>query len=127
MARKPTKQLTDRELGIMQVVWQAQSATVAEIQQRLHQNGIELAITTVSTQVQILRRKGHLELVNRRRPYRFRPTRSKDEVAHSMTRLLLERLYAGAREEMVLHLFRGAKISAREARLIRAAIRQEKK
>src|SRR5262245_49162715 len=57
MARKPSKGFTDRELEIMNIVWQMGEATVKEIQQRLPGDPHYNSVLTI---IRVLERKGRL-------------------------------------------------------------------
>jgi predicted transcriptional regulator len=61
MARKPTKNLTARELEIMHVLWSLGQARLGEIQAALNSKGGEsVAPSTVATQLNLLIHKGHV-------------------------------------------------------------------
>lgn len=57
MARPPAKELTNRELEVMQVFWKRGAITAQEARDELAISGIDLAYTTVATLVRILTSK----------------------------------------------------------------------
>ena len=65
MARKPKKNLTERELEIMQVLWSLREARLGEIQDALNQSGEPVAPSTVATQINLLIQKGYVTQTGR--------------------------------------------------------------
>jgi BlaI family penicillinase repressor len=77
MARPRAKELTERELEIMQVFWDHGEQSAQELRDRLDDSGRDLAYTTVATLVRILHDKGFIEQTVEERPFRFQPVRSR--------------------------------------------------
>ncbi len=75
MARPPAKELTDRELQVMQVFWQHGEATATAARDRLAAVRLDLAYVTVANLTRILLDKGFLELTNEERPIAIAPPR----------------------------------------------------
>ncbi len=126
MARPAAKELTQRELEVMHVFWTAGQSTAAEIRDRLAAAGRDLAYTTVATLVRILTEKGFLEQTSTERPVQYRPVRSFEEVSHSILGDLIERLFHGSREQLLVRLLAERRLTAKE-RAVLEAILQEKK
>ena len=126
MARPKAKELTDRELEVMHVVWADGDLTVAEIRDRLAERGRDLAYTTVATLVRILSEKGFLEQTGEQRPFLFRPLRTFDEVSGSILGDLVKRLFHGSREQLLLRLF-DEKLSPTERTLLNDILREHEK
>src|SRR5437667_449732 len=61
---------TDRELDVMSVLWDAGSATVAEVRERLSD---DLAYTTVLTVLRTLEQKGYVGHTGEGRAHRYHP------------------------------------------------------
>lgn len=120
MARPPAKELTERELEIMQVFWKHGPLAVADVQADLKQAGLDRAYTTVATLVRILADKGFLEQVNQERPFIYRPARTYEEVSGKLLSDLVERVFQGSREQLLVRLMGQKKLSAKE----RAALEQ---
>lgn len=55
MARRPSKNLTERELEIMQIIWEMKEARLGDIQAALNQAGEPVAASTVATQLTMRR------------------------------------------------------------------------
>jgi BlaI family transcriptional regulator, penicillinase repressor len=126
MARPSAKELTERELEVMHVFWNARQATVAEIRDRLASAGRDLAYTTVATLVRILSEKGFLKQINDERPFQYRPVRTYEEVSRSILGDLVERVFRGSREQLLLRLVEERKLSAKERNVLEAILRREK-
>lgn len=114
MARPPAKELTERELEIMQVFWQRGALSVAEVKDDLAKAGLERAYTTVATLVRILADKGFLQQVNDQRPFIFQPAKSYEEVSGKLLTDLVERVFQGSREQLLVRLMEQKKLSAKE-------------
>ena len=126
MVRPPAKELTERELEVMHVFWVAGESTAAEIRDRLAAAGRNLAYTTVATLVRILAEKRFLEQTNAERPFLYRPLRSFEDVSRSILGDLVERVFRGSREQLLVRLLDGRRLTAKE-RAVLEAILQEKK
>lgn len=105
MARPPTKDLTQRELEVMHVFWRLDQATAMEARDDLAQQGRDLTYTTIATLVRILVDKGFLAAMNNERPFCYHPTRPFAEVSRCLVDDLVERVFQGSREQLLLCLF----------------------
>jgi len=124
MARPPAKELTERELEVMHVFWNVSQATAAEIRDQLAAAGRELAYTTVATLIRILSDKGFLEQTNAERPFQYRPVRSFEEVSRNIVSDLIERVFRGSREQLVVRLLEERKLTAKERATLEALVQQ---
>jgi predicted transcriptional regulator len=131
MARPKAKELTQRELEVMHVFWRnpeaSQQATAAQIRDELAAGGRELAYTTVATLVRILCDKGFLAQTNQERPFLYQPIRSFHEVSGSLVGDLVERLFRGQREQLLLRLLDQRKLSAKERAVLEEILREKRK
>ena len=126
MVRPAAKELTQRELEVMHVFWKGGQSTVAEIRGQLAAAGRDLAYTTVATLVRILTEKGFLEQTNAERPFQYRPVRSFDEVSRSIVGDLVERVFHGSREQLLVRLLGERRLSAKERAVLEAILREKK-
>lgn len=124
MARPPARDLTDRELEVMHVFWNAGEATAAEARDRLAAAGLDRAYTTVATLVRILHEKGFLEPTNAERPFRYRPVRSYEEVSGRLLGDVLERVFRGSREQLLVRLVEHRKLTPRERALLEEVLKE---
>lgn len=124
MARPPAKELTERELEIMQVFWRHGALGVAEVQKDLAEAGLERAYTTVATLVRILADKGFVEQTNDQRPFIYRPAKSYEEVSGKLLADLVERVFHGSRERLLVRLLEQKKLSTKERAALEDVLRR---
>ena len=115
MARRKTEQLTPLELEIMHVLWETGAANVQTVQQQLHR---DLAYTTVQTMLNILHRKGKVKRTLKDRAYFYKPVVSHSQVVTHTINDVVERLFGGSAENLVMSLVETKHLTAeRLARL----------
>ncbi len=127
MARPRAKELTERELEIMQVFWSDGEASATEVRDALESNGRSLAYTTVATLIRILSEKGFLQQTHDERPFRFAPTRSFEEVSGNMLGDLMQRVFGGSREQLLIRLLDQKKLSKKEREVLESVLKGQKK
>jgi BlaI family transcriptional regulator, penicillinase repressor len=104
MARKrPRQEFTPLEFEIMNVLWSQGPSTVAAVQQEL-EGSSSLAYTTVQTMLNILYRKGKVKRLLKGRAFEYAPSVSRKRVARSALRDVLNRLFGGSAESLVMSL-----------------------
>jgi BlaI family transcriptional regulator, penicillinase repressor len=101
MAQRKTERLTPLELEIMKVLWETGAANVQTVQQGLER---ELAYTTVQTMLNILHRKGKVKRALKDRAYFYRPAVSRSQVVKQAVNDLVEHLFGGSVENLVMSL-----------------------
>lgn len=114
MARPAAKVLTNREWEVMQVFWKRGEITAQEARDELARSGIDRAYTTVATLVRILTEKGFLKQTTSERPFLFVPVRSYEEVSRRLLGDLLDRVFEGSREQMLVRLLEQKKLTPKE-------------
>jgi BlaI family transcriptional regulator, penicillinase repressor len=119
MARPRAKELTERELEVMQVFWDHGEQTPQQVRERLAEAGRDLAYTTVATLVRILLDKGCVKQTNDDRPFRYEPVRSFKEVSSSLLDDLLGRVFGGSAEKLVMSLLDQKQLSKKERATLR--------
>jgi len=119
--------LTERELEVMHAFWRVGETTAAQVRDALAKEGRDLAYTTVATLVRILCDKGFLVQTNDERPFTYTPARSFDDVSGNLVWDLVERLFGGKREQLLVRLLEEKKLSAKERAMIEEILREQKK
>ncbi len=109
MGRREKETLTKLELEIMQVIWRQGTSSVGEVQEGLEQ---ELAYTTVQTMLNILERKGKLKRKLRGRAYEYTATVSEAKAVSHAVRDLVDRMFGGSSEELVMSLIKSKQVDA---------------
>jgi BlaI family penicillinase repressor len=126
MARPAKQELTDRELEVMHAFWRGGEMTAQQARDELAAGGLELAYVTVANLTRILVEKGFLEATNQQRPFRYRPVRSFDEAARGFLGDLVERVFGGSREQLLVNLFgRRKKLTARERAVLEQILQEQ--
>jgi len=125
MGRPAAKELTERELEVMHVFWNRGEATATEVRDELAGSGLERAYTTIATLVRILADKGFLAQTNRERPFRYRTTRSFEDVSRSLLGEMIDRVFRGSREQLLVRLMEQKALTAEERALLEASLREE--
>lgn len=101
IVRKKSEGLTPLELEIMQVLWETGPVNVQTVQQEL---GRELAYTTVQTMLNVLHRKKKVKRTLKDRAYIYRPTVSRHQVVGQTIGDLIDRLFGGSAESLVMSM-----------------------
>ena len=107
--KKDNNQLTPLELKIMQVLWQSAPANVLAVQAALPE---ELAYTTVQTMLNVLERKGHVQRMLAGRAYEYAPVQSRELTLGSAVEDLLDRMFGGSVEGLLMNLVRTNQVDA---------------
>lgn len=107
---------TDRELDVMNVLWERGPSTVAEVREKLED---DLAYTTVLTILRVLEGKGHVGHEEEGRAHRYRPLVAREDARRSAVGGLLQRFFAGSPEQVLLHLVAEKNVSDEDLRKMR--------
>ncbi len=126
MSRPPAKELTERELEIMHVIWKSEEPTVQEVRDALAAAGLERAYTTVATLVRILHEKKFLKQTTHERPFQFQPICSREEVSGNLLTELLNRVFGGSREQLLIRLMEQKKLTAKERDMLNEILKEKK-
>lgn len=94
----------------MQVIWRLGSGTVGAVQAELTR---PLAYTTVQTMLNILERKGKLHRELRGRAYLYSARITKAKALGHGVRDLIDRMFNGSSEELVMSLLKNGQIDAK--------------
>jgi BlaI family transcriptional regulator, penicillinase repressor len=95
----------------MQVIWRQGASNVTEVQAGLEQ---DLAYTTVQTMLNILARKGKLKRTLHGRAYEYSATVTEDKASRSAVRDLVDRVFGGSAEELVMSLIKTRQIDPKK-------------
>ena len=111
--------LTGRELEIMTILWQLGSGTVAEVRERLPD---DLAYTTVLSLIRTMEEKELVRHETEGRAHRYYPLKKERAVRQSALRQLVDTVFQGAPELLLLQMISDRRLSERELRRIREVI-----
>ncbi len=111
--------LGDRELDVMGVLWEVGSGTVAEVRELLP---AELAYTTVLTILRNLEEKNFVSHELEGRAHRYFPRVARREARTTLVGRLVDKLFHGSAEQLLVHLVRDRQLSADDLTRIRRAL-----
>src|SRR4029078_5844044 len=104
MSRIP-QQLTERELEVMHIFWTHGELTASMARDYLANNGRNLTYTTVANLIRLLLDKNVLRQLNQERPFVYAPARSREDVSKRLLGDMLDNVFKGSREQLLLRLF----------------------
>ncbi len=122
--RKGTTTLTPLELKVLQVLWSEGSCTVQQVQTALSSSD-KFAYNTVQTMLNILHRKGRVKRTLDGRAYIYRPSASKEKVAGQAVKDLVERMFGGSSEQLVMSLIKSRQLDLEQIAALRRKMAAE--
>jgi predicted transcriptional regulator len=122
MPKREKETLTKLELQIMQVIWKQGTSNVAQVQSGLEQ---QLAYTTVQTMLNILERKGKLKRKLSGRSYEYSATVTEANASGHALRDLVDRMFGGSSEQLVMSLIKTRQIDASKIRELTERLESE--
>ena len=114
--------LYERELEVLEVLWERGSATVAEVRDALED---EMAYTTVLTVLRRLEEKGFVGHDEEGRAHRYRPLVERAQARESALERLTRKLFQGSPELLLTHLVSQKKLSEAELRRLRDLVEDQ--
>ena len=120
MARKKSQTLTEAELRLMDVLWERERATVAEVAAALPPPPI--AYNTVLTTMRILERKGYVRHEEEGRAYVYIPVVQRDEASSTAVTQLLNRFFGNSPAALALKLVEDKSLDREEINRLKALI-----
>jgi predicted transcriptional regulator len=121
MARKKTTGPTEGELAILSVLWEKGPSTVRDVHEGLHQD-VETGYTTTLKLMQIMVEKGSLVREDNGRRHIYRPALSEEKTQKQLVQNLLDRVFAGSAEKLVMRALSAKKVPPKELKRIREMI-----
>lgn len=108
---------TDAELGILRVLWRTGPATVREVHETLGGRGD--GYTTILKLLQIMHQKGLVSRDESQRAHVYTANVDKDEAQQQLLGDLVQRVFDGSREQLVLQALGSGRASPQELARIR--------
>jgi BlaI family transcriptional regulator, penicillinase repressor len=125
MKKPKVRRLTRVELEIMKVLWEIGPATVQRVRQKLPSEP-QPAYTTVQTMLNILLRKGRVKRLLKGQAYEYSPAVSKQVAIGQAVGDLLDGLFAGSAEDLVMNLVRNQHLTPETLAKLTEAIEQSR-
>ena len=121
MARKKSRNLTEGELPLMEVLWSKGQATVGDVVASLPADPPP-AYSTVLTTLRILEGKGYLRHTKKGRAFVYEPVIAREEARRNALGYLVNRFFGGSSGLLVMNLLKEEKIGPAELRRIKKLI-----
>ena len=121
MPRKPSRSLTDAEARVMAVLWESQTATVADVVRALSKRRV-VSYSTVQTILRILETKGYVAHDKVARAFIYRPLVDERQARRRALRHLVSRLFKGSPSLLVLNVLEDERIDPGELRQLKKLI-----
>ncbi|MCA9305842.1 MAG: BlaI/MecI/CopY family transcriptional regulator [Phycisphaerales bacterium] len=119
---KKDRDISAAELEVVAALWEGGPMTVREVMNTLHGQGREIAYTTVLTFLARLERKGVVVSDKDGVAYVYRAVVSRDKVARTRVKDIVEQVFDGAPGPLVLHLMKNERFTSEELAEMRALI-----
>ena len=123
MARKRTQGLTEREAEIMSILWELDQASVEEIRSRLKNKP---SANTVRTLLGIMVERDLVEDDGSVYAKQYYPRIDQAEAQGPALRRLVDNLFAGSTEELLMHLVDEGKVDIEQLKRLQRRIRSKK-
>jgi predicted transcriptional regulator len=117
---------TESELEILQVLWNAQSATVRTVHDELSKTK-ESGYTTTLKLMQIMHEKGLVTRNESNKTHIYQPTVSREKTQKQFLNKMIDGLFSGSSTNLVLQALGGHNSSAAELEKIQELLTQLKK
>ena len=115
--------LTEAELRLMDVLWQAGPSTVQQVLEALPKKS-QLAYNSVLTTIRVLEKKGYLRHIKDGRAHVYRPLVERAEASRSEIRHLAHRFFKNSHEMLALNILEERGVDADELRRLRQLLEQ---
>ena len=127
MPPKPSANLTEAELRLMEVFWQRGPSTVQEVLDALSADK-PLAYNSVLTIIRILDKKGYVAHAKSSdgRAYVYAPIVKRSEATRSEVRHLVKRLFQNSHELLVLNILEDSGLKEDELQRLKQYLRERK-
>ena len=123
MARLPGQHPTDREMEILQVLWDRQDASLGEIREVLSKDR-PVAATTIASMLKIMSDKGQVERTPARR---WKAIVTRSSAGQGLLDRLLNTVFDGSAQRLVAHLVESHTLSPDEIKELKALLEHHSK
>jgi BlaI family penicillinase repressor len=121
MARTP-RDVTERELAVLQALWDAGPATIRQLTEALYPGGGAAQYATVQVLLNRLEAKGFVRRARVAAAHTFTAALGRDELIGRRLRDVAEKLCGGSLTPLLTHLMRTRRLTADERRELRSLI-----
>lgn len=121
MARA-AKDVTEKELEILQLLWEQEAATIRQLTESLYPGGGAAQYATVQKLLERLEGKGCVLRDRGAAAHTFRAAISREELMGQRLQTMAEKLCGGSLTPLLTHLVRTRKLTSRERQELRQLI-----
>lgn len=125
MARRRSVPLTEVEQRLMEIVWAAGRATVAQVVQAIPESE-RPAYNTVQTMMKILERKGYVKHRSEGRAFVYEAIVDRDTAARTALSHVVQRFFGGSPRALALNLIEGDHLTDAELEELERTIKRAK-
>jgi BlaI family penicillinase repressor len=118
MARSKVQGPTEKELAILKVLWNKGPSTVRQVNDEINKEQ-ETGYTTTLKLMQIMTDKGLLVRDDSEFKHIYKPAVSEEKTQNQIVGDLLEKVFAGSAEQLVMRALSAKQVSAEELKNIR--------
>jgi predicted transcriptional regulator len=122
MPRKPSKTFTDKELEIMQIIWEMGEASIKQIQERLPGNKHYNSILTI---IRVLEQKGHLAHREEGRTYIYSAKEEQETARRRVLDHLVNHVFGGSVSSLLLNLVDRGDLTSEDLDAVRKRIKSQ--
>jgi predicted transcriptional regulator len=126
MARHKHPRPTDRELTILQILWDNGPSTVRQVNEAMNKDE-DTGYTTTLKLMQIMTEKGLLRRDESQFKHIYKPAITEEKTQKQLVGDLLERAFSGSAEKLVMRALSAKKVSDKELAGIRKMLDEFRK
>ncbi len=126
MARKKNIGPTEKELQILSILWKNGPSTVRQVNSKINQSE-NTGYTTTLKLMQIMFDKGLLKRDDSAKSHTYKPASTENLVQKEIVGSLLNRVFAGSTEKLVMSALSAKKININELEKIKLLIKQKER
>lgn len=121
MARHKVSGPTDRELAILGILWNNGPSTVRQVNEEMNKQR-RTGYTTTLKLMQIMTEKGLVVRDDSKFQHIYKPAVSEEKTQRQVVGDLLEKVFSGSAEKLVMRALSAKKVSAKELAKIRKTL-----
>jgi len=118
MARRKTARPTDRELTILKILWDKGPSTVRQVNEAMNKSE-KTGYTTTLKLMQLMMDKGLVIRDDSKFKHVYRPVLTEEKAQKQLVSDLLERVFSGSAEKLVMRALSAREVSTKELASIR--------
>lgn len=123
MARRKVSGPTDKELSILAILWNNGPSTVRQVNEEMNKQQ-KTGYTTTLKLMQIMTEKGLVIRDDSKFQHIYKPAASEEKTQNQVVGDLLEKVFSGSAEKLVMRALSAKKVSAKELAKIKKMLEE---